>query len=671
MLQVRATKIPCKFACTPRSTRHNRGMTLLPRLLAALLASASFALPSAAMAQPLDAATACDAERASDRVALVIGNSAYSGLEWAYLGNAANDADAICRALADSGFRVIRLTNGDADAMRAAITRFGDVAAQSEAALVYFAGHGFEYDSVNYLVPVDAPLLASRGELDKAFVPLGLVLRAASRAKSYPMMFMDACRTRDPVVQLTDADPLKKVDSINLPNNWDGVVFYSTTRGSFAFDAAPSGSKVSPFAKAVIDRMARPDLEIASYFRFVKTDVKNLTGAERGGPQIPTPYGAFDEPFFFRTSQSDDEATASEAQAAAAAMMKQQREREAQAVMVNQEERRAREAAVAQAAAQAEAEEDYDSASAVPAPAAAMPPRPSTRPRLPTRGPAAAMTPPPIAVVVGGSGFVTRFTMEQLATIDEPLLVGELLKDTDVQQLQIAAAGGDPVAQYLLGYMYHLGVGVRADKAVAKSWLERSAAQDHPSGLTELGWFLARNADIGPAGDADRARALGLYERAAAKNFAKAQSHLGHALWTGRYGPQDIPRAMDLWEKASQAGHVFATFALGAFEQTPERLATADARLRAIAAKGNIEGDNWLCELYAAQGRAGEVADHCLKAASDGYAGSRAITALNYDRGTGVAPSRKDADYWARLALDLPELEPGYRAQLQSLLMTR
>lgn len=297
--------------------------------------------------------------------------------------------------------------------------------------------------------------------------------------------------------------------------------------------------------------------------------------------------------------------------------------------------------------------------------------RPVPRPRLQTRAPAAAMAPPPIAVTVGGSGFITKFTMEQLATIDEPLLVGELLKDTDVQQVQIAAAGGDPVAQYLLGYMYHLGVGVREDKAMAKTWLERSAAQDHPSGLTELGWFLAKNADIGPLGDADRARALGLYERAAAKNFAKAQSHLGHALWSGRFGAQDIARAMTLWDKASQAGHVYATFALGAFEQTPERLATAEARLRAIAAKGNIEGDHWLCELYAAQGRSGEVTDHCLKAASDGYAGSRAITALNYDRGTGVMASRKDADYWARLALDLPELEPGYRAQLQSLLMTR
>ena len=49
-------------------------------------------------------------------------------------------------------------------------------------------------------------------------------------------------------------------------------------------------------------------------------------------------------------------------------------------------------------------------------------------------------------------------------------------------------------------------------------------------------------------------------------------------------------------------------------------------------------------------------------AARAGFAGSRAILADAYRKGTGVAADMKEAAHWARLARDLPELRQDQRA---------
>ena len=242
-------------------------------------------------ALPPLAPPACDAPRTSDRVMLVIGNAGYPADEWPALPNAASDAEAICRAFAAQGFRVIKLENAGRAQTETAIRNFAELAAKADTAIFYFAGHGFEYAGTNFLVPVDAPLQSSRAALADRYIDLAGALRAVMQAR-HAIMFLDACRTLDPVVSVSDADPRGPdgpVGTINLPGNFEGVVFYSTARGRPAFDAAPADQKNSPFAEAVIARLATPDLELNRYFAFVRADVKERTTFETGGPQIPTP----------------------------------------------------------------------------------------------------------------------------------------------------------------------------------------------------------------------------------------------------------------------------------------------------------------------------------------------------------------------------------------------
>ncbi|MCB2088355.1 MAG: sel1 repeat family protein, partial [Sphingomonadaceae bacterium] len=278
-----------------------------------------------------------------------------------------------------------------------------------------------------------------------------------------------------------------------------------------------------------------------------------------------------------------------------------------------------------------------------------------------TAFPRAAATPVPDAEETPGP--VTRGaappvldlpSMERLAVEDGPVLIGEILKKNTLEALTAGAEEGDPVAQYVLGYIYQHGTGARPDKAKARHWFEQSAAQDHPLGQTALAYFLHREED----GQMDRV--LALYETAAAKGFAKAQSQLGYALWYGTLGAKDKERAISLFEQASASGHVFATYALAQY--APDKAVLAENRLRGIAARGNAEGDNWLCELYYVKRKVGTVANHCEAAALAGYPAARAIWAGILARGEGVERDEKQAQYWARLALT--ELDPVTRKEL-------
>lgn len=92
------------------------------------------------------------------RVALVIGNGAYAT---APLVNPANDARAVGELLRSMGFQVIALR----DASRAQMVSGIEAARRALSgkhgvALLYYAGHAVQLDWRNYLIPVDAKLVA-------------------------------------------------------------------------------------------------------------------------------------------------------------------------------------------------------------------------------------------------------------------------------------------------------------------------------------------------------------------------------------------------------------------------------------------------------------------------------------------------------------------------------
>ena len=128
---------------------------------------------------------------AAERVALVIGNGAYTHVE--RLANPLNDAADISAALGRLGFAVTRLDDVGKAELERGLQTFMGAANGAEIALVFYAGHGIEVDKRNFLVPVDARL-ANADDVEFEAVPLALVMRAVGRASDLGLVILDACR---------------------------------------------------------------------------------------------------------------------------------------------------------------------------------------------------------------------------------------------------------------------------------------------------------------------------------------------------------------------------------------------------------------------------------------------------------------------------------------------
>lgn len=528
---------------------------------------------------------------AGERVALLVGNDRYDNPRWPRLGNPVNDVNRVCEALVRAGFAVRVVRDAPIDTMREAFDRFAVDARGARSVVIYYAGHGFEYAGRNYIVPTDGPASATPSEIDSSFISLeGLVISAVPQG-AFGLLFLDACRTAEPVIELSmDDEAGNRVAPMGLLGIDQGAVLYSTAKGRPALDAAPPGSPNSPFAEAVTRRIGTPGIELSDFFRIVARDVFAVTRAVNMGPQQPFHYGSWFEDFYFVPPA--EISTPSTAQPAPPPPLP------------------------VPAAPEAE-----------PASPAEQVPEPSTR---------AALAPLGIPI-------------ERLATIDEPVLVADLLAQRSAADILALAERGDADAQHILGYMLHFGVGVRRDIDAARRWLEASAAQGYAPGQLELGYYLLENSPDTAA----MMRAEQLHRAAAGADYTKASTHLAQRIASGVFGPPDHEEARRHYLQAADGGHAAAIFSLTRYPQHREEMI---ARLTRLADTGDPEGAYWLCETAFDSGSVATAIDHCAFAARAGYAGARAILARAYADGTGVARDQTEAVHWARLARSQPEL---------------
>lgn len=98
----------------------------------------------------------CGAARAEERVALVIGNSAYVHLP--ALDSPRGDAAAVAEKLHQLGFAVTTGIDLDRAATVKKLKQFRHVLAHAKTALFYYAGHGVEASGRDFLVPIDTDL---------------------------------------------------------------------------------------------------------------------------------------------------------------------------------------------------------------------------------------------------------------------------------------------------------------------------------------------------------------------------------------------------------------------------------------------------------------------------------------------------------------------------------
>ncbi|QNO28065.1 caspase family protein [Sphingopyxis sp. OPL5] len=251
---------------------------------------------------PAAAAQSCGtAPLKGERVALLIGNSAYNDFEWPSLKNAVNDIDYVCEAFERAGMAPRIVRNADKAALDKALDDFAAEARGAKSVLIYYAGHGFEYGGRNWLVPMDAPPATRRADVEKRYLSIEALVKHVVPKGAFTLLFVDACRTTEPVVRVEDVDVAAGVAGsapLGLLDIGQGAVFYSTAKGRPALDFAPVGSPVSPFAAAVVHQLAIPGLEISDYFKIVSRDVYKATFGMQLGPQQPFHYGSWFDDYY-------------------------------------------------------------------------------------------------------------------------------------------------------------------------------------------------------------------------------------------------------------------------------------------------------------------------------------------------------------------------------------
>lgn len=92
-----------------------------------------------------------------DKVALLIGNKKYHKQKLR-LNTPENDTQDLAAILNSADFKVVSLVNLNKQEMQSAISYFLSLLGKNVYAFFFFAGHGFEINSNNYMMAVDAPM---------------------------------------------------------------------------------------------------------------------------------------------------------------------------------------------------------------------------------------------------------------------------------------------------------------------------------------------------------------------------------------------------------------------------------------------------------------------------------------------------------------------------------
>lgn len=212
-----------------------------------------------------------DPSPAERRVALVIGNSAYTT---APLKNPVHDASDMAQALRELGFDVVYKENLNQPDMKRAIRALGEKLRSGAVGLFYYAGHGVQVRGENYLVPVDAKI-ESEEEVEYEGIHAGFVLAQMESARN-PMniVILDACRNNPFARSFRSA--ARGLASMNAPSGT--LIAYATAPGAVASDGQ---ARNGLYTQELLKVMRTPGLGIEEVFKRVRIAVRDVTQGQQ------------------------------------------------------------------------------------------------------------------------------------------------------------------------------------------------------------------------------------------------------------------------------------------------------------------------------------------------------------------------------------------------------
>lgn len=499
-------------------------------------------LRNALLAATLLAGTA--GAEAADRVALVIGNSAYKAQS--PLANPVNDAADVGAMFRRLGFDVVEGTDLDGAGLKAKLKEFRDRLDGGSLALFYYSGHGVQIEGRNYLVPIDAKI-DKPDDVKLETVDMDLVLQMMRAEDRVSVVVLDACRNSPFARSLKRANKggaTRAAESAygglaEIKSSVGSVIVYATDPGNVALDGE---GRNSPFTEAFLKNAPQPGLEISRMIKRVRLDVVQSTGSR----QVPWDSSTLVNDVYLAGGAPE----------------------ETRVALHTPEPPAAPDAGPAAGApVETRASISPTLAPKLEAPAAETPP--AARPEKPAEASAGALCDrlaadrqdtlrdpkvPPVRTVdperaipacekaVAENPKVLRYANQ----LGRAYARAERWPDA-LRVFKEAAGRGSPYATGEVGYLYYRGFGgVTKDYAQARPWFEKAAQLGVPMAMTNLAYIYTHG--IGVEKDLDKA--LSWLRRGEAIGFSGAMTTLGEHYIQGLGVPKDVARGLELINRA-------------------------------------------------------------------------------------------------------------------------
>jgi uncharacterized caspase-like protein len=257
------------------------------------------------------------------RLALVIGNGDYdentNKLKLGELDNPVNDAYDMAEALKGLGYQVILRTNVNKTAFKRAVRDFRQGLSQSGGVgLFYFSGHGFQYENINYLMPLKADIRQGIDIKDEALKADAVLQQMQLAHSGVNIIILDACRDSIPDDFFNDRENKGAFKGLGtgltqMNPQRDSLIAYSTAPNTTAWGGL-RGERNSVYTKYLLKALkTKAHLNYAELFIEVRKQVSAETKDEEV-QQVPWEANSLTRKFCFGTCQDRERAAELEQQ---------------------------------------------------------------------------------------------------------------------------------------------------------------------------------------------------------------------------------------------------------------------------------------------------------------------------------------------------------------------
>lgn len=203
------------------------------------------------------------------RIALVVGISNYPTSP---LKNPINDADSMSAVLAAHGFIVSKIADCSRSAFVSALADFSSALVGADVGFFFFAGHGVQIDSENFLIVTDT-VASSKDAARMTSIPLNEVLKTMNDSGvGVKIVVLDACRS-EPWKQSFARDGLPTgLASVSAPKGT--IIGFATSPGETASDGTGLNGT---YTAALLNHIADKDRPIEAVFKRVRSEVAAVT----------------------------------------------------------------------------------------------------------------------------------------------------------------------------------------------------------------------------------------------------------------------------------------------------------------------------------------------------------------------------------------------------------